>query len=132
MDDLVTVSNSNVMGRPRLELSEADWGNLEKLCSILCTQEECASFLDVSVDTLSRRIQERFGMTFAEYFKKHSNAGLISLRRLQWKSAMDGNVTMQIWLGKQCLGQKSNVNMSITNGMSPLQVAWRRLDEGTL
>ena len=132
MDDLVTVSNSNVMGRPRLELSEADWGNLEKLCSILCTQEECASFLDVSVDTLSRRIQERFGMTFAEYFKKHSNAGLISLRRLQWKSAMDGNVTMQIWLGKQCLGEKSNVKMSINNGMSQLQEAWRRWDEGRI
>jgi hypothetical protein len=33
-------------------------------------------------------------------------AGKSSLRRLQWKSALGGNVVMQIWLGKQYLGQR--------------------------
>ena len=30
------------------------------------------------------------------------------LRQLQWKSATKGNVVMQIWLGKQILGQSEN------------------------
>ncbi len=30
----------------------------------------------------------------------------IKLRKLQWKSADKGNVTMQIFLGKNILGQK--------------------------
>ena len=32
----------------------------------------------------------------------------ISLRRMQFKSAEGGNVTMQIWLGKQLLGQRDH------------------------
>ena len=38
----------------------------------------------------------------------------MSLRRAQWKSAKSGNVTMQIWLGKQWLGQKEQSEVSIS------------------
>jgi hypothetical protein len=33
--------------------------------------------------------------------------GNISLRRMQWKAAEEGNITAMIWLGKQLLGQRS-------------------------
>jgi hypothetical protein len=41
----------------------------------------------------------------------------MSLRRAQWKSAEGGNVTMQIWLGKQWLGQKEQheIDLSVSN-----------------
>ena len=32
--------------------------------------------------------------------------GRTSIRRAQYKAALDGNPTMLIWLGKQLLGQK--------------------------
>lgn len=40
--------------------------------------------------------------------------GKRSLRRMQWKSAKGGNATMQIWLGKQLLGQTDK--QDITSG----------------
>ena len=43
----------------------------------------------------------------------------LRLRRLQWKSLEKGNVVMQIWLGKQMLGQSE---YPITDDNEPL--AW--------
>ncbi len=101
------------MGRPKKKI---EWNVVSGLCRIQCTQTEIASVLDISEDTLVRRIKSKFKMTFAEYYKKESAGGKISLRRAQWKRALgtkdkdghyrnDGNVTMQIWLGKQHLNQ---------------------------
>jgi hypothetical protein len=39
--------------------------------------------------------------------------GTRSLRRLQYEAAKTGNVTMQIWLGKQWLGQKDRTETDI-------------------
>lgn len=45
-------------------------------------------------------------MTFSQVYKKYSSTGKISLRRMQFRSAENGSVPMQIWLGKQYLEQK--------------------------
>lgn len=90
-------------GRPRIEI---DIDQLEKLVKMQCTAEECASVLGMCADTLDARLKEHGESGFSEYHKKHSAGGKASLRRMQWKSAQDGNVTAQIWLGKQYLGQK--------------------------
>lgn len=93
-------------GRPRIEFTERDWSNIENLCGLMCTAEEIAGFLGVSADTLDRRIKERCNYGFADYFKRHSSKGRISLRRKQYQVAESGNPTMLIWLGKQYLDQK--------------------------
>lgn len=94
-------------GRPKIEI---DFAEVDKLCQIQCTGEEIASFFEVSYDTLERRCKEKFKVSFAEYIKEKSAKGKSSLRRLQWKAAMNGNVTMLIWLGKQYLGQADKTN----------------------
>ena len=71
--------------------------NLAKIC---CTQEEIASVLGCSVKTLQRRKQ------FNKAYQDGLNDARASLRRLQWKSAASGNITMQIFLGKNLLGQR--------------------------
>jgi len=93
----------NPVGRPKAEI---DLELVKKLCSMQCTAEEIASFLNVDADTLDARLKDAGYANFSEYYKKNSSGGKISLRRSQWKSSTDGNVTMQIWLGKQYLGQK--------------------------
>lgn len=93
------------LGRPKILFSDQQWLYIEQMCAIQCTCEEIASVLGVSVDTLSRRIADEYEVTFADYFKKHSSLGLMSLRRLQFDKAKSGNTTMLIWLGKQYLGQ---------------------------
>ena len=71
-----------------------------ELASIMCTHEEIAAILGCHVSTLEHNEE------FLQVYKKAFDQGKQSVRRAQYKAAMDGNVTMQIWLGKQYLGQK--------------------------
>lgn len=105
------------MGRPRKEI---DLVELEKLCQIQATAEEIAGWFECSVDTISRRIVEAYGVTFAEYYKQASSGGKISLRRKQFQKAQEGNVAMLIWLGKQVLGQREHVEHS--GGAQAIQI----------
>lgn len=74
------------------------------------TQEEVAGSFHVSVETLNFRLMEHFGMSFTELKKRCDGAGKLSLRRYQFKMA-EKNTTMAIWLGKQWLGQKDDIQM---------------------
>lgn len=98
--------NGKLMGRPKKEFDDRQWAQVDGMCAIQCTGEEIASVMDVDYDTLDRLCKDTWGVRFSEYFKRKSDKGKMSLRRLQWKSAEAGNVTMQIWLGRQMLDQK--------------------------
>lgn len=87
---------SNKGGRPPKDINPK---MIEKLASIGCTGDEIAAVLDCCRDTLYAR--------FSDSLKKGQDKAKATLRRLQWQSAISGNVTMQIWLGKNMLGQSS-------------------------
>ena len=91
-------------GRPK---KHVDLELVEKLAHIQCTHSEIASALGVSVDTLSR------DRNFAEVYTRGAQSGRKSLRRMQFESANKGNIAMQIWLGKQYLGQSDYVTKEI-------------------
>lgn len=86
------------MARP---LKPVDENLLRKLAAIHCNQDEMASVLGVSVDTLHRR--------FAEQIKDARNEGKMSLRRKMWEMALGGNVTILIWLSKNELGMTDKI-----------------------
>ena len=88
-------------GRPKIQI---DYNTVEKLANIQCTQEEIASFLGISVRTLQRDEE------FCRIYKKGQENGKMSLRRIQYKLA-EKNTAMAIFLGKQYLGQKDNVEV---------------------
>ena len=94
----------NVSGRPRVEV---DLEMLANLAGFLFTAADCARFFGCGVSTIDRRLKEAGWSGYAEFFHIHSAGTRIRLRQLQWKSAASGNVSMQIWLGKQYLGQQS-------------------------
>ena len=79
---------------------EIDYDKAEKLAAIMCTQSEIASVLGVSLSVLEHDPE------FQRVHKKGMEQGKASLRRMQYSAAKDGNITMQIWLGKQYLGQR--------------------------
>lgn len=89
-------------GRPPVQV---DVKVLEGLAKISCTYAEMASVLGVSENTLERR--------FGARIKEWAEHGKSSLRRAQWKSALGGDRTMLIWLGKQMLGQRDNRDSEI-------------------
>ena len=95
-------------GRPRKEL---DPQLVEDLATLQCTDEEIASALHVSVDTITRRKKD--DPAFAEAYQRGKDQGKRSLRRLQWQSAQKGSYVMQIWLGKQYLNQKDRQHTEI-------------------
>ncbi len=100
------------IGRPKIEI---DFSQFEKLCEICCTLREIAGWFRCSEDTIERRCLEHYGEHFAEVFKQFSAPGKIALRHAQMQSAVGGNVTAQIWLGKQILGQKDSPDNSTGN-----------------
>jgi hypothetical protein len=106
------------MGRPRIEINKEEF---EKLCALLCSEEEIASWFDVSVDTLCRWCKREYSVTFAEIYKTKSEKGRIALRRYQFKLA-EKYPAMAIFLGKQYLGQRDNVDNTggVDEGVPPV------------
>jgi hypothetical protein len=91
-------------------IKELDPAACIRLAMIQCTDKEIAHCLSVSEDTLQRRKQS--DPEFAETLERARSNGRMSLRRVQWQSAQAGNATMQIWLGKQILGQRDKHEFS--------------------
>ena len=77
---------------------------VEKLASIGCTLEEIGAVVGVSERTLIRREKDE---KFRDAIDRGRSLSRVSLRSAQGAAAMRGNVRMQIWLGKQMLGQRS-------------------------
>ena len=96
------------MARP---LKEVDVELLKKLAGIHCTIKEMASILGCSVDTLERR--------FADIIEKGRDEGKMSLRRVMFKKAVQGeNTAMLIWLSKQHLGMSDKIEQKDTTNMT--------------
>lgn len=91
------------MAKPRLAI---DPKQVELLASIGCTQEEIA----VVVGCTARNLRKRFS-TEMDAGKERLR---VSLRRMQYEKAKDGNVAMLIWLGKQYLGQSERQETKLT------------------
>lgn len=82
----------------------------ENLCAIQCTKEEICSVLNVSEKTLNSWCNSEYGENFSLVFAKKRHNGNASLRRTQWKLA-EKSAAMAIFLGKNYLGQKDNVEI---------------------
>lgn len=122
------IGNKNAVGnsggRPqKLKPDDETLKTLANLGKMQCTTKECAAFLEVSEPTFFEFLK-RFKEA-EEALERGKENGKSSLRRLQFKSAQDGNVTMQIWLGKQLLGQKDKQEVS-SDPDAPLkiEIAW--------
>src|SRR5579862_7473727 len=91
--------------------AEIDLAELEKLAAMQCTDEEIAAWFGVATRTIERK---RKNPAFADTLQRGKAKGRISLRRSQFKAVEQGNPTMQIWLGKQYLGQTDEVQHHIS------------------
>lgn len=97
-------------GRPQIAL---DWEEFDKLCGLQCTLREIACWFKCSEDTIENHVKRRHKMDFSDYFEQKRGTGKIALRRKQYDIAMNGNVTMLIWLGKQYLGQAEKLEQKL-------------------
>lgn len=113
---------------------QLDWDLISRLAEIQCTEDEIAFACKCSTQTLRNHCTRTQACIFGDYLETNRAGGKASLRRMQWKSAegqegellkdekgnivrdekgrpqwkvlpLEPNITMQIWLGKQYLGQ---------------------------
>ena len=67
-----------------------------------------------SWSSLADILKEKGYGTFYRFMQAHKDGGRSSLRRAQWRTAMDGNPTMQVWLGKNWLSQADKQSVDLT------------------
>lgn len=99
---------------------EMDLVELEKLCGLQCTQADIAGWFNVTRQTIENRIAETGRLyehegeklTFREIMDRGYAKGRVSLRRHQMAACEAGQPTMLVWLGKNILGQKDNLEIS--------------------
>ena len=111
------------VGRPQAEI---DLEQVERLAAIDCTEPEIAAVLGIDYATWKRH--KKRNPDIVETVERGKENAKASLRRLQWKTASEGNPTMQIWLGKQRLGQQDKKHIE-QQQLEPLVIVTDRTDE---
>lgn len=76
---------------------------IHDLSEIQCNYAQIAAHCGVSISTVKREVSRN--QDFKDAIELGRASGAVELRRAQWAAAMDGSIPMQIWLGKQFLGQ---------------------------
>lgn len=95
------------MARPKIIIDPVQ---LEKLAELCATQEEVASWFNTSRQVIGNRLKRE---PLKSIWERGLGKGKIALRRAQLQLAMNGNATMQIWLGKQLLGQVDKTEQKV-------------------
>lgn len=105
-------------GRPQKPI---EWDVVDQLLMAGCTGTEVAANFNIYPDTLYRRVQEEFAITFTEYAAKYEEKGKALIKLKQFEKALEKDNTLLIWVGKQRLGQrepdsKSELDLSKLQG----------------
>lgn len=113
-------------GRPRAII---DLATVRNAALIGATADEIAVILGISRASFYARMAEE--PAIADAMEDGRATGKTTLRRAQWRAAVGqpgsdrvraipGNVTMQIWLGKQMLGQRDKVEHAVDETLEDL------------
>lgn len=89
--------------------------SIEVLAELFCTAAEMAIYFKRSLRTIQRW---QALPIVQEAMERGRNKGFISLRRAQYQTALKGDRTLLIWMGKQYLGQRDKTEVEHTGGYS--------------
>lgn len=102
---------NNIPAKMGRKIKPVEWDKVEALLKMGGTAKECCAVLGVSYEHLSNRCKADHDMTFSEWKRDRNFQFKASIRRMQYMSAREGNITMQIWLGKIYLGQNEKMEL---------------------
>ena len=108
------------MGRPK-SLDDVDFEQVSLMGRFRATHETMAEHFDVCVRTIERYMKDEES-DFCRVYKKAFSECKMSIAEAQVKSALEGNATLLIWLGKQHLGQvdKQEIKQDLTVTGAPV------------
>ena len=84
--------------------AKIDLAELEKLCTLQCTDEEVAAFFGVKIRTIERRRHKEAAV--AATMERGRAKGRISVRRSLFAQAAKGETAAAIFLAKNLLGYR--------------------------
>lgn len=107
------------MGR---KLVTFDWTKINSYLQLKTSKRACALLLDVSEDTIEKRIREEYDCTFTDYAEKCLAPVKIKLVQKAISKALSGDNTMLIfclknlcgWSDKNEIDQTSHVEINIS------------------
>lgn len=107
-------------GRPKANI---DWDEVAKMLQAGCLVTEIAGSIGCDTDTIYTRCKKDLNMDFSAFKQQKRASGDRILRMAQYRSAVvDGDRGMQIWLGKQRLGQKDKHD--VTSAEEKIAPSW--------
>lgn len=100
---------------------EINYDKLDALLQYKTTKRFCADYLDMSEDTIERRIKEDKGTTFSEYHALKMGRVGVKLQQKAIEMALAGDRTMLIfslknlamWADKQEITQNSMIEIKV-------------------
>ncbi len=98
-------------GRPKAII---DWNKVDKYLQAQCDGVGIAGILGIAPLTLYRACEREKNVNFDTYSAQKKGEGVELLKAKQFQTAMEGNVVMQIWLGKQYAGQRDKQDIDQT------------------
>lgn len=85
---------------------EINWDKLDAALQFGARLLDCRGLLDLDEETIRKAIKEKHDLNFGDYRELRMSTMRTKLLQKQFDVAMQGNVAMLIWLGKQHLDQK--------------------------
>ena len=114
-------------GRPKISI---DWHKVDRMLEAGCMATGIAATLGIAESSLRKRCEIDKKLRFSEYRQQKAAKGNDLLRMKQFESAMSGNITMQIWLGKQRLDQSEKSKTELTGANAgPIEVIKPQADD---
>ncbi len=104
-------------GRPKAII---DWNKVDRYLQAQCDGVGIAGILGIAPLTLYRACEREKNVNFDTYSAQKKGEGVELLKAKQFQTAMEGNVVMQIWLGKQYAGQRDKQFMDVTSNEQPI------------
>ncbi len=113
-----------------MQYLEIDFKELDALLHFKANKRQCANYLEVSEDTLERRIKEKFNKTFSEYADIKLDNTRIKLQQKIIQKALKGDNTCLIFSLKNLCKWTDKQEVSIGEDSGPLEITLKyNLDE---
>lgn len=103
---------------------EIDWAVLDSILQFNASKKVCSDILEVSEDTIDRRIREIHDTTFIEYRDRKMGKVKIKLQQKAIEQALAGNATMMIFCLKNLCEWADKIETS-TNEKKPFVLQYK-------
>jgi hypothetical protein len=107
---------------------EFDWGKFDAILQFYPTKETCAEIMEVSEDTVERRIKEKFNSNFSDYRDRKMGRTRVALAKKAVKMALDGNATMLIFCLKNLCGWADKMDHGLSD-LKTIVLKYNLLDD---